>query len=93
MDCVSPGVETGEDKIRRETCWERLVEVTVTEREKLNGVTETCIRHVKTMEVMNEVTELAETRRETQELKEITETQEIEGELNETKDEHTHTWS
>jgi len=60
-------------------------------------VTETCTRHVETREitreeteVMNEVTELAETRRETQELKEIPETWEIEGELKETKDEHTH---
>ena len=40
---------------------------------------------------MNEVTELTETQRETQVLKEITETREIEGELNETKDKHTHT--
>ena len=43
---------------------------------------------------MKEVTELVETRRETQELKEIIETPEIEGELDgvrETKREHTHT--
>jgi len=81
VDCVGPRMETGEVTIIRKTCWARLVKVTekvtVTEREKLNGVTETCTRHVET--------------RETQELKEITETQEIEGELDETKDEHTHT--
>ena len=40
---------------------------------------------------MNKVTELTETQRETQELKEITETREIEGEVKETNDEHTHT--
>ena len=68
------------------------------EREKVNGVTETCTRRVETREiikqeteVMNEVTELTETQRETQELKEITETREIEGEVKEAKDEHTHT--
>ena len=71
VDCVGLA---GEDKLIRGTCWARSVEVTekvtVTEREKLNGVTETCTRHIETREVMNEVTELAETRRETQELKE-----------------------
>ena len=80
VDCVGSTVETGEDKIRQETCWGRLVKVTErvteTERETLNGVTETCTRHVKTME--------------TQELKVITETREIEGELDGVKDEHTH---
>ena len=100
VDCVGPAMETGEVKIIWETCWTRLVtaeRVTVTEREKVNGVTETCMRRVETREiikqeteVMNEVTELTETQRETQELKEITETWEIEGELKETKDEHTH---
>ena len=71
------------DIIIRETCWTRLVtaeRVTVTEREKLNGVTETCTRHVETREMIKEM----------QELKVITETWEIVGELNETKDEHTH---
>ena len=43
---------------------------------KLNGVTETRITKEET-EVMNEVTELAETRRETQELKVLPETWEI----------------
>ena len=69
----------------------------MTEREKLNEETETCrARHVETREiikqeteVINEVTELTETQRETQELKEITETREIEGELDETTNEHT----
>ena len=81
VDCVGPAVETGEDKIIRETCWTRLVtveKVTITEREKVNGVTEMCMRRVETREIMNEVTE-------------ITETPEIEGEVKETKDEHTHT--
>ena len=43
----------------RETCWARRVKVTetVTQREKLNGVTETC-----TSETRREVTELTETR-------------------------------
>ena len=48
VNCVGPAMEAGEDKIRRETCWTRLVtteKVTVTEREKLNGVTETWTRH------------------------------------------------
>ena len=50
----------GEDKIIRETCWASSVRVTetvtVTQGEKLIGVTETCTaRHV-------EVTELTETR-------------------------------
>jgi len=83
VDCVGPAVETGEVTIIQETCWTRLVtaeRVTVTEREKLNGVTETCTRHVETREIMNEVKELTETR----------EIEETEGELDETKDEHTH---
>ena len=92
VDCVGPAVE---DKVIRETCKTRLVQVTekvtVTEREKLNGMTEMCIRHVKTKEI-----ELTETRRETQELKEITETREIEKveerlhDKDGVKDEHTH---
>ena len=45
----------GEDKVIRETCWGRVVteEVTVTQREKVNGVTETCTaRHVETTEII-----------------------------------------
>jgi len=70
---VGPAMKAGEAEIIRETCWARVVteEVTVTQREKVNGVTETCTaRHVETTE---------------------TETREIEGEVKETKDEHTHT--
>ena len=80
VDCVGPAVETGEDKIRRETCWGRLVKVTekvtVTEREKLNGETETCkTRHeVTTAEIITETREIEET----------------EDEVEEIKDEHTH---
>ena len=62
MDCVGPA---GEDKVIRETCRGRLVKVTekvtVTEREKLNGVTETCTRHIETREIRNEVTEIKRT--------------------------------
>ena len=58
---VRPPVAAGEDRVIRETCWARRVEVTetvtVTEREKLMGVTETC-----TSETRREVTELTETR-------------------------------
>ena len=92
VDCVGPAVE---DKVIRETCKTRLVQVTekvtVTEREKLNGMTETCIRHVKTKEI-----DLTATRSETQEIKEITETREIEKveerlhDKDGVKDEHTH---
>ena len=82
-------------KVIRETCWARVVTekatVTVTQWEKVNGVTETCtreIRHVESAEIM------VETRHEvTTEIK-CTETREIEGELDgvkETEDEHTHT--
>ena len=50
----------GEDRVIRETCWARRVEVTETvtviEREKLIGVTETC-----TSETRREVTELTDT--------------------------------
>ena len=92
VDCVGPTVE---DKLIRETCWTRLVtaeRVTVTEREKLNGETETCkTRHevttaeiiMETREIKNEVTEITETR----------EIEETEDEVEEIKDEHTHTWS
>ena len=52
---VKPAVAAGEDRVIRETCWARRVEVTktvtVTEREKLMGVTETC-----TSETRREVT-------------------------------------
>ena len=70
----------GEDRVIRETCWARSVEVTetvtVTQGGKLIGVTETC-----TSETRREVTELTETR-------------EIEERLHGTdgvKDAHTHT--
>ena len=48
----------GEDRVIRETCWARREKVTetVTVREKLNGVTETCTR-----ETRHQVTELTET--------------------------------
>ena len=72
---VSPAMEAGEDRLIRGTYWARSVEVTekvtVTEREKLNGETETCeTRHevttaeiiIETRQVMgDEVTELADT--------------------------------
>ena len=50
---------TGEDRVIRETSWARSVKVTetVTQGEKLIGVTETC-----TSETRREVTELTETR-------------------------------
>ena len=49
----------GEDRVSRETCWARRVKVTetVTQREKLSGVTETC-----TSETGRQVTELTGTR-------------------------------
>ena len=51
----------GEDRVIRETCWARRVgmteKVTVTQREKINGVTETC-----TSETVRQVTELTGTR-------------------------------
>ena len=65
-NCVGPAIEPGEDEIIRETCWARSVKVTenvtVTEREKLNGVTETCTRRVETREITREETEITETR-------------------------------
>ena len=77
---VGPAVE---DKVIRETCWARVVTEkvteTVTQREKLNGVTETC-----TKEITREETEITETR----------EMGTIEGRLHDTdgvKDAHTHT--
>ena len=68
----------GEDRVSRETCWARRVEVTetVTQGGKLIGVTETCTR-----ETGRQVTELTETR-------------EVEERLHgveEEKDAHTHT--
>ena len=57
--------------------------VTVTEREKLNGVTETCTRHIETREIMNAVTEIIETR-------EIEKVEERLHEKDGVKDEHTH---
>ena len=56
---VRPAVEAGEDRVIRETCWARSVKETetVTEGEKLIGVTEMC-----TSEIRREVTELTETR-------------------------------
>ena len=50
----------GEDRVSREMCWTRHE---VTERKKLNGVTETCTRHIETREIMSEVTERTETRK------------------------------
>ena len=51
----------GEDQIIRETCWARVLTeratVTVTQRKKLIGVTETCTR-----EIIREETEIIETR-------------------------------
>ena len=57
---VRPAMEAGEDELIRETCWARVVtkEVTVTQREKVNGVTETCTRHVETREIIKETTEI-----------------------------------
>ena len=49
---VRPAREAGEDRVIRETCWARSVRVTeratvtVTEREKLIGVMETCTREI-----------------------------------------------
>ena len=57
--------------------------VTVTEREKLNGVTETCTRHIETREIMNAVTEIIETR-------EIEKVEERLHDKNGVKEEHTH---
>ena len=71
----------------RDTCWARVVTekatVTVTQREKLNGVTETCTRHVETREITNTVTEIK-----------CTEIEKIEGRLHGKDgvgDAHTHT--
>ena len=56
-------MEAGEDRVIRETCWVRVVTekvtVTVTERGKLIGVTETCTR-----EIRHEVKEIGRERKE-----------------------------
>ena len=46
---VRPAVAAGEDRVIRETCWARSAKVTetVTQGEKLIGVTETCTRERK----------------------------------------------
>ena len=84
---LRPAREAGEDRVIRETCWASSVrvteEVTVTVREKLKGVTETCeTRHVETTERIKCT--------ETREIK-----KKIEGRLHGTdgvkEDEHTHT--
>ena len=78
---VRPVVEAGEDRVIRETCWARSVKVTetVTQGEKLIGVTETC-----TSETRREVTELTETRK-------IGERRHGKDGVEEVKDAHTHT--
>jgi len=50
----------GEDRVIRETCWARSVKVTetVTQGGKLNGVTETCTRHIETREIIKKTTEI-----------------------------------
>ena len=76
----------GEDRVIRETCWARRVEVTetvtVTQGEKVIGVTETC-----TSETRGEVTELTETR----EMGTIEER--LHGKDGVKEDKHTHTGS
>ena len=71
----------GEDRAIRETCWARRVKVTetVTQGEKLIGVTETC-----TSETGREVTELTETREVEERLHGVEEKDGV-------KDAHTHT--
>ena len=80
---VGPAVEAGEEKMIWETCWARSVKVTetVTQREKLIGVTETC-----TSETRREVTELTETRERGEQL------HNTDG-VKEEEDAHTHTGS
>ena len=76
---VRPALEAGEEKVIRGTCWARREKVTetVTQREKLMGVTETCTR-----ETRHEVTEWTETREKVVER--------LHG-VEEEKDAHTHT--
>ena len=59
MNELKGSAPAGEDRVIRETCWARSVNVTetVTQGKKLIGVTETC-----TSETRREVTELTETR-------------------------------
>ena len=84
---VRPAVEAGEEKLIWGTCWARSVSVTeratvtVTQRGKLNGVTETCTR-----EIREEVTEMTETR----EMGTAEERLHGKDGLEEVKDEHTH---
>ena len=91
-----------EDKLILETCWGRLVKVTeratvtVTEREKLNGVTETCTRHIETREIRTEVTEIKRATGiktpETREIEKVEERLHDRDGVEETKEtEHTHT--
>ena len=79
-------MEAGEDSAIRETCWARSVKVTetVTQGEKLIGVTETC-----TSETRREVTELTETR----EMGTVEERLHGKDGVEEVKDTHTHTGS
>ena len=81
-------MKAGEDRVIRETCRTRSVKVTeevrVTQREQVNGVTETCTRHVETCETRREVTELTETREREERLHGKDGVEEV-------KDEHTHT--
>ena len=87
---VRPAVKVGTKKIIRETCWWRLVEmtekVTVTKREKLKGVTETCTRHVETREIIKKTTEI-----KTPETREMETVEERLHNKDGVKDEHTHT--
>ena len=84
VDCVGPAVE---DKLIRETCWARVVtkEVTVTEREKLNEVTETCTRHIETRELIKKTTEI-----KTPETREMEMVEERLHDKDGVKDGHTH---
>ena len=94
MDCVSPAKEAGEDELLRETCRTRHVEVTttetltVTQREKLNGVTETCTRHIEMREIIKKTTEI-----KTPETREMEKVEERLHDKDGVKDEHTHTRS
>ena len=58
----------GEDRVSRETCRARRVEVTETVTRTLKGEETTCTRHIETRETMSEVTELTETREITREV-------------------------
>ena len=82
---VRPAVEAGEDRVIRGTCRTRSVKVTVTQGEKLNGVTETCTRHIETREITNAVTEI-----KTPETQEIEKVEERLHDKDGVKDERTH---